>query len=827
MRNLFSTTVVGTFIGKGKFILVQVEELSFLVKKSDLLKAIGTISGRRLDDSAMTRLLRILADTRTQVEPADLAALLITYEMANQARRKSVRPVTSDFIEAIDSYGLKKGNTSNTNWQVVAGVGFAVLLLGARYLSSGRQNTSAPHLSGVRALAPSASETSLWSVPDLREVSTIWWPLVKHTFKPVAQELAKVCGVTLNFAAATALNFVVDFVRFPTLMIGGYITAWSLGGRSALKKAFAFHLGLCFTGALSDLGVIHIPGHDEVASITVNGVRALAPGDDTSETKGRLALLLASAPLICGSNAKKPDPLADYRHFEEISYHGPLGDTRTTPAYESTSELKAVHESSWIKVKPLRAINAREAQNTLGLTAIGPVHLRRIPTVPASTQKNLIIAATNRFLVDIERPNCKALLTEFYNRLPCDFPWSPTPFYEYAARFPRMTARDLIEIFENGSEHPLLSDYTLKNYIFTKREKICKMVDYDPRLINAVNNTVKTIVGPEIHGFFKALAAILWDYEIRPGTRVSYGTGRSANDLGWWFDNADATPGKHIIASGDDCSFIVTTPEWDTNIYGKTDGSRHDAHIQPEDLIVEAEYLARNRMSLETTSWLERENTRVCKNGRLGVKAGTTGRRASGTPTTSPCNTLATLARADRLLQGEKKEIGDIDLALLQREFGYKAKGTIEYDTINFDFLSGSFVPAMVDGQERTVWAPFPGRQLMKFGWTCAYHPRPDQMRSIALGYSHYMWVPILGPYIRRVLELTGEHTQARAENNWRPTVEGEVSATEATYEFYMIRYDLDQHDFISSAALANSMTELPYAVADDVVVRVADIDLA
>jgi hypothetical protein len=89
------------------------------------------------------------------------------------------------------------------------------------------------------------------------------------------------------------------------------------------------------------------------------------------------------------------------------------------------------------------------------------------------------------------------------------------------------------------------------------------------------------------------------------------------------------------------------------------------------------------------------------------------------------------------------------------------------------------------------------------------------------------MWVPILGPYIRRVLELTGEHTQARAENNWRPTVEGEVSATEATYEFYMIRYDLDQHDFISSAALANSMTELPYAVADDVVVRVADIDLA
>jgi hypothetical protein len=42
-----------------------------------------------------------------------------------------------------------------------------------------------------------------------------------------------------------------------------------------------------------------------------------------------------------------------------------------------------------------------------------------------------------------------------------------------------------------------------------------------------------------------------------------------------------------------------------------------------------------------------------------------------------------------------------------------------------------------------------------------------------------------------------------------------------------MARYELDSHDFVSSAAIAASIPELPYAVLDDVVIRVADIDLA
>jgi hypothetical protein len=95
------------------------------------------------------------------------------------------------------------------------------------------------------------------------------------------------------------------------------------------------------------------------------------------------------------------------------------------------------------------------------------------------------------------------------------------------------------------------------------------------------------------------------------------------------------------------------------------------------------------------------------------------------------------------------------------------------------------------------------------------------------LGYTPFIWVPILGPYVRRVLELTGEHAAARPENNWRPSVEGFVEATPATFEFYMARYELDSHDFVSSAAIAASIPELPYAVLDDVVIRVADIDLA
>jgi hypothetical protein len=522
--------------------------------------------------------------------------------------------------------------------------------------------------------------------------------------------------------------------------------------------------------------------------------------------------------------------------FAEQDFEGSLPLKYALPGYVSKSVLKPLGEDCEIKIRdPDR--NPDDEYPRDSLWAVGVVFAGYLPSVSLPCQQNLIVAARNRQLAAMPVPDEKLFwhyAHQYLAGIAPDYD-APRPNYDaWNARFP------LARRAQHDAARARLANATPTDFeinlreVFVKVEKIIRFEkgEFDPRVITGASAEFNVIFGPY---FYAATDQLKKALENQEGNVYLAGGDNSAM-LGEWFARAtDEGIGRAIC--GDDQLIVVS--HGGELFFIEIDGSRHDAHMHSE--FVKLKWLLYHMVFGDIPHDVERhaENASALTLARargFGVSWKHPWRTRSGDPDTTKGNSVQTdfLAKVAsdhvRSLLASGHRIPAIEQALTELMFklGYEITVKITRDSSEVTFLSGFFLP--VDG--KYYWAPLPGRQLAKIGWSIRNVPVHRMWRDYAgvlNSYRDFSFIPFLRAYVDVVSQLVPlEYRMEQPSKRWLvgPGVTPSAPSDDTWSAFYA-RYGLSQKDELDFKNALLAIRGAPYILNSSSVKKMMEVDLA
>jgi hypothetical protein len=831
---------------------------SLYCKVSALRTLLAAASQRKLTNSTFASLRR-RAETlggEFSLRPGEVVLFVVSVEAARQVRQQAdFMPTLLDCAAAREGYGIELEEppipvlpqTLRLTSLFVGSAALGLLVFMKIRARTSTGSALSPILSGFVPLVLRASFDSLLSLAaplvllslDVAEgVSTLLWRGLR----------AAACVVDSHFDAVVADPILEELCKRIPYGVGRAV-AWALGiyEGAALLGAAVEHR----SPSMAVLAALRVPQHLIVGRLplrwgialhvawnylSVSFIDPVLFPSFVSETGMKSGWVAAVAALIgfaavaasCWCRPRRPASdlwfdAVDASPFETVAFDGPVTGRWRLREVEPDVAYPPLDETAKIKVVGL---SDPPNQVPKGGALVGIGYSRWPAHVAASTQYNLETALRVRFLADTPKPK-KGFVRQHWQILLTNLlPWShdvdPVPFEEWISRFPPSKRREFLRLVH--SDYDEFEQYVYS--VFTKREKIFKREDYAPRLICGVDNRVKVNCGPWQQGLSSALKTILWVFPIQGFVTITYGAGLLQARLTEWLHEVLSIRGTHIIAAGDD---VFIACNHDTVSYWTVDGSKHDLRMQVEDLRNELRVGLLFGAPLSWIQWKESEIAGRHLTSRKGIKARVEGRRATGGIDTTPANTLAALVRAFSACGSGQCPPQDLS-EFLAEEWGYKNSAKTSPDLSKVDFLSGTWYPVLIKGEATSVWGPLVGRALVRLGWTASRHPSRAQLRGVMIGYSEFSWLPVLGAFLSKTLDLLGDGGVAldesrRWEHSVLPNVAG-VEATPETWAFVAARYDMGVEDLQAAVSEIAAVTSLPWLLDSAAVERMAVVDL-
>jgi len=349
------------------------------------------------------------------------------------------------------------------------------------------------------------------------------------------------------------------------------------------------------------------------------------------------------------------------------------------------------------------------------------------------------------------------------------------PFEEWNSRFPpgrRLEQERLRQRIRDGLEERHPNRHNTKFSIFIKREvDLGLTVDGDadkfPRLIQSSHPVANLALGPWVYAFSKELTK-RWGRD----SPICYASGMDAIALGEWMSSvkAEFAPDQGV----------------------ESDFSKFDSTVHLDFLRLEHDILV--RFGLQGVA-AEFNKAHYKKKGasRHGLRYKVPGQRASGVPATSAGNSMINglvnayvvakwagngtavpyakirdttriIVMGDDGMTFSKSIPSESFLKASLEALGLKVTPQYRWRWCDYEFCSGMFAPAVVDGKEGLVLAPKPGRIIPKLGAT--YRSQPDAaawMRSACLNYNILgRLIPTLSNLVANRMRLLGRGPKAR-----------------------------------------------------------------
>jgi hypothetical protein len=499
------------------------------------------------------------------------------------------------------------------------------------------------------------------------------------------------------------------------------------------------------------------------------------------------------------------------------SVPGPTFDARVgwpsgLPGVESSMPLKPLKEKAKIK-----GVDREVDEDKPVFHPVAISFSNYIPLVPYQSHNNASVAMHNRALVRTPAANAGAwndvknhirkIVIEKVTRPDCHN--VQADFDEWNNRFPPARRSNQANAFNSLADDPI-AEKDFKRNAFVKMELTMKggleAEDFDPRAIQGGTDRLNAALGPFINKCSKQLGK-LWG----PQDRICYTSGMTAEELGTWRSQF-----------GDEPVTII-----------ECDESRYDAHQGPECYEIQKEYYDALGMQEYYQAGKAFESMKKAHGyTRGGIKYSVPYTMISGSATTSVGNTLENGGKTDWILQSlgmtdhKMLVLGDDNLTVqrghmperAQRELkeriikmnldlGFECKVKISTRWEDVEFCSSLFWP--VEGG--FVLGPKIGKRLPKIGFSLRKLSR-GEVKGMLLGLKREAgYIPVLRKYAKKNLAFYKRdvvvHFADKRSIYKSLCLENHI-ASEATYQFFMDRYDISVEDAEENftSALASSM---------------------
>jgi len=380
-------------------------------------------------------------------------------------------------------------------------------------------------------------------------------------------------------------------------------------------------------------------------------------------------------------------------------------------------------------------------------------------------------------------------------------------------------------------------EYAAGNYVnwhrvyrhsaFVKREKSHK--DGKPRGIQAAHALLNALNGPHTARFSRQMRAS-WTVDHF----VTYAPGLNGCQIGAWADSR-----RHLLqVFPEDYALFDTTMSEEAQSAALYVAFRFRA---------DPDYLQRVKDNFSTYGRTASGGSYV---GKIDVKSGDTTTTDFNTvdngllkvyvfaPEAAPAppysQRFAAIVGGDDSLTLTLPGSPPPDLAI-ERSLGFQPEYEPACGIDDASFLSAFFVPACVDGVPQTVLAPKPGRILARFGWM-NIPPQPrrylDYVRGSALGLSDAFFLPYVGPFLARHIELTRDCVaRDPRKHDARVSYVGSrrvtITQTPETWAWFSRRYRLFPSDELRFSALLPNVSSLPAEMPMNEILSIVERDVA
>jgi hypothetical protein len=511
--------------------------------------------------------------------------------------------------------------------------------------------------------------------------------------------------------------------------------------------------------------------------------------------------------------------------FSPIYFECALPSQFSLPGYISRRPLKPLGEGCKVVVNhPRRLVDVDHPADAI--FAVGIAFAGYFPHVSLPCQENLVVALRNRqcaAMPPVELPYFNKLAQEYLDSVPTSKLPIIVDFDSWNSRFPR--GRQISHTLAlTRVKNCTVSDYTyIARDAFIKVEKVLRIEKgpYDPRLISGASHEFNVVWGPF---FFAARDRIVDSYRDRPDN-VCLASGCTSPELGAWFSEALERGGRAIC--GDDQLACYQ------RVWLEIDGVRHDAHMHES--FIKLKWRVYRKLWDDIPRLVSRlaEEKAARTFGRcqpFSVKYEHPYRVRSGDPDTEKGNSVITdfvaMTSLKIVEENYDKPLNEI-FALVTAHclrLGYEIEGHITRNPADVTFLSGFFLP--VDGV--MYWAPLPGRQLAKIGWSIKSGWLWRDFAGALNSFKDYLFVPFLRVYVEVVSQLIPEEFRLEPPSKRWAVSPGDTPTTPAydTWDWFLQRYGLNELDESSFKQRLQMIHTLPYLMYDESIIRLVEVDM-
>jgi hypothetical protein len=518
--------------------------------------------------------------------------------------------------------------------------------------------------------------------------------------------------------------------------------------------------------------------------------------------------------------------------FAPIYYNGTLPDRFALPGYIANDvTLAPMADDATLRVRPpLRSVPDDALIDNLW--AVGVVIGPWLPSVSLPCQQNLLVGLRNRQLAAVPAPDL-SFFTAHANRYLAQFKWTgdvaEIDFAEWNARFDgaRQRAHELaVETWDTMST--TIYEILVRKG-FTKLEKIMRVgkTAFDPRVITGASDVFNVIGGP---WFYKARDRVKEAYAQLRGN-VVLASGMTSRELGSWFERALVEDGRAVC--GDDQLIVVN------GVIVELDGKRHDAHMHKlfHTLKWSLYFYLCSPVPCDVMEFVYAASRLTTgRNSTYGLKWTHEYRVRSGDFDTERGNSVCAdfvawfVQRCVRSGLEQGLDLRDIEALVVVEtlKLGYEVSVKVTRDYTQATFLSGTFLP--VEGD--MFWAPLPGRQLSKIGWTLRNVKNAHRWRDYAgvlNSYRDFSFVPFLRKYVDIVSQLVPErYRNEPPSKRWTvgPGITPPAPAAD-TWTAFECRYGLGQAAEEAFAKALLKVDCLPHMLCTEETEQLVEVDLA
>jgi hypothetical protein len=400
------------------------------------------------------------------------------------------------------------------------------------------------------------------------------------------------------------------------------------------------------------------------------------------------------------------------------------------------------------------------------------------------------------------------------------YPVEPTPFKEWASRYP-LSKREALRKARDAVSTGYDPQHAAHKTLFVKIENSVEELSEDgtlnkaPRAIQATSMEELVTLGPTAHALSKSCKGYALGFLYAPGC--------NAEDLDSWHSLARATFQDPVAISLDSVRLDASQKR-----------EAHSAYLS----------FCTNAGTPELYLSQLKASQHVKGSTRSGLKYRADYTIGSGVPITTQMNTITTAAAVrsavqdpskakfaaagdDVYLMCERTDAHDILPAIVRQyeAMGYQAKASIS--ELEFgEFCSGRFW-LHSDGHYR--FAPKPGKLLTKLFYAPdprVYRGRPlEYISQVAEGmFTTAGHMPIVREILLKIVSLAGGTAVATVDAHRILRASG-LPYDDTLYEQYRLLYGLTRDDFRSLLVEISFVDELPYLVKSQAMVQMARVD--